>query len=291
MRIDAHHHLWDLNAVSYPWIMDPTPRFFGDHAPIRRDYLLDEFSKDAGAQGIGASVHIQVGAADPMAEAKWVDQVARDNPDWPMKQVVFCDLTQPELDTPLIMYSAMASVAGVRQIVGRSPEEDAATGTNDLLDNPNFIDGLKRAADMGLRFDLQLIPELMPRMAEILAQVQDLPVALCHAGSPYDRTPAGMEKWAKLLTHLSDLPNVTCKLSGLGMFDHDWTTEKFAPMVKTVLDQFGAQRVMFGSNFPVDSISSDYATLVQAYETLVDAKQDVFYRTAATFYGFDDITA
>lgn len=284
--IDAHHHLWDLQAVHYPWLMDPAPRFFGDPAPIRRNYLLPEFRADVEAAGGHASVHIQVGAADPMAEAGWVQSVADAAPDWPMKQVVFCDLTQPDLDATLDAFAALPSVVGARQIVGRSPVEDAATGTNDLLQNPAFADGLARLAARGWSFDLQLIPELMPAMARILRDLPDLPVALCHCGSPHDRSPAGLARWADLLHSLSALPSVTCKLSGLGMFDHGWTADRFAPIVGTVLDQFGPDRLMFGSNFPVCSLTSDYAKLIATLRDLVPAADHdaVFDATARAFY-------
>ena len=286
MKVDAHHHLWDLQAVHYPWLMEDAVRFFGDPKPIARDYLLAEFSSDARQHGIEASVHIQVGAADGKAEADWVDMVAARSTNWDMVQVVFCDLTAPDVVAQLDAFAAMDSVVGVRQIVGRAPEEDAKTGTNDLLDNPEFVKGLHAAAARGLSFDLQLIPELMPRMAEVLAQVPDLKVALCHAGSPHDRSTDGLGKWAENLRHLSALPNVWCKLSGLGMFDHDWTAQKIKPIVQQVLAQFGADRVMYGSNFPVDSLSSDYHTLIKAYEELIPAgDQDaVFGGTATAFY-------
>ncbi len=286
MKVDAHHHLWDLDAVQYPWLMEDAVRFFGDPKPIARNYLLAEYATDARTQGFEASVHIQVGAADGMAEAKWVDMVAERSTNWPMVQVVFCDLTAPDVIVQLDRFAAMDSVVGVRQIVGRAPEEDAKTGTNDLLDNPDFVKGLHAAAARGLSFDLQLIPELMPRMAEVLVQVPDLKVALCHAGSPHDRSTDGLGKWAENLRHLSALPNVWCKLSGLGMFDHNWTPTKIKPIVQQVLAQFGADRVMFGSNFPVDSLSSDYQTLVSAYRELIPAgDQDaVFGGTASAFY-------
>ena len=100
--IDAHHHLWDLQAVNYPWLMaSGVKRFFGDPTPIKRDYLISEFRSDASVQSIGASVHIQVGAEDAMAEARWVQSIADANPDWPMAQVVFCDLTASELTEQL----------------------------------------------------------------------------------------------------------------------------------------------------------------------------------------------
>lgn len=287
MRIDAHHHLWDLQAVDYPWLMARgVPRFFGDPTPIQRDYLLDEFRRDAA--GFDASVHIQVGAADGMAEAGWVQSVADANPDWPMAQVVFCDLTAPDFAVQLDAYQALSTVCGVRQIVGRAPEEDVVTGTNALLQNPAFAAGLREAGRRGLSFDLQLIPALYADMARVLDAAPDVAVALCHAGSPHDRTPAGLDAWAQALTVLSDRPQVTCKLSGLGMFDHGWTTDSIRPIVETCLDQFGPDRVMFGSNFPVDSLSSDYATLLAAYESLIPAqmKAAVFGGTAARFYGF-----
>ncbi len=286
MRIDAHHHLWDLQAVDYPWLMAKgVPRFFGDPTPIQRDYLLDEFRRDA--MGFDGSVHIQVGAADAMAEAQWVQGVADAHPDWPMAQVVFCDLTADDLAAQLEAFQALTTVRGVRQIVGRAPEEDAVTGTNTLLSNPRFAAGLQLAGRHGLSFDLQLIPELYEAMARVLDRAADTPVALCHAGSPHDRSAKGLRDWAKALLVLSDRPQVVCKLSGLGMFDHGWSTESIRPIVETCLDQFGADRVMFGSNFPVDSLSSDYASLMAAYETLIPqaAKPAVFGGTAAAFYG------
>lgn len=286
--IDAHHHLWDLRAVHYPWLMARgVTRFFGDPAPIQRDYLLSEFRAEAGAEGITASVHIQVGAEDGMAEAQWVQSVAEGAPDWPLAQVVFCDLTAPDLAQRLDEFQRLSTVRGVRQIIGRAPGEDAASGTNALLDDPAFLRGLREAGQRGLSFDLQLIPELMEKTAHVLAQAPQTRIALCHAGSPHDRSAQGLADWAGKLRALSALPQVTCKLSGLGMFEHDWTAESLAPIVAEVLGQFGAERVMFGSNFPVDKLTSDYARLAEAYRSLVPAtaQPSVFRDTAAAFYG------
>ncbi|MGR3838441.1 MAG: amidohydrolase family protein [Cognatishimia sp.] len=286
--IDAHHHLWDLDAVSYPWLMAKgVERFFGDPSPIQRNYLIDEFRAEAGGQGFAASVHIQVGAESGWEEAKWVQSVADWAPDWPMAQVVFCDLTSKDLTDQLDAFQTLSTVRGVRQIVGRAPGEDAQTGTNALLDDPAFLAGLREAGRRGLSFDLQLIPELMEKTANILAQAPETQVALCHAGSPHDRSPLGLANWAEALKSLSGLDNVTCKLSGLGMFDHDWQAESFRAIVETVLGQFGADRVMFGSNFPVDKLYSDYPTLIAAYRALIplEMHEQVFDNTARAFYG------
>ena len=287
MKIDAHHHLWDLEAVHYPWLMAKGEvRFFGDPAPIQRNYLLDEFRRDASQRGISGSVHIQVGAADGLAEAGWVQSVADAHPEWPLVQVVHCDLTADKLDAQLDEFAALSTVRGVRQIVGRAPGEDARTGTNALLEDPAFVAGLQKAAARGFTFDLQLLPELMAGAARVFAAVPEISVALCHAGSPYDRSADGLRAWAQALGQLSALPQVSCKLSGLGMFEHDWTVDTIRPIVETCLEQFGPQRCMFGSNFPVDSLSSSYSALFEAYEDLVPDhdQSDIFGDTARRFY-------
>ncbi len=290
MRIDAHHHLWNLSAVHYPWLMAKgVRRFFGDPRQIQRNYLLEEFRADA--RGFGASVHIQVGAEDAFAEASWVQEVADAHPDWPMAQVVFADLTSERLGEELDRMQELPTVRGVRQIVGRAPEEDRSTGTYALLDDPRFVEGLREVGRRGLSFDLQLIPELCRAMADVLSEFPGTRVALCHAGSPHDRTPEGLTAWTRELGQLSGLPQVSVKLSGLGMFEHDWTKESVRPIVEACLDQFGAARCMFGSNFPVDSLYSDYRTIVEAYESLVtdEAKLAVFGDTAAAFYGLGKV--
>lgn len=285
--IDAHHHLWDLSAVHYPWLAAKgATRFFGDPTPIQRNYLLSEFRKDAAPHGISGSVHIQVGAQDALAEAIWVQGVSDAAADWPMAQVVFCDLTAPDLARQLDQFQALSTVRGVRQIVGRAPGEDARTGTNALLDDPAFLAGLREVGARGLSFDLQLIPELMEKTAQVLAKAEETPVALCHAGSPHDRSPDGLRSWSGQLRALADLPQVVCKLSGLGMFQHNWHEADFRPIIETCLDQFGASRCMFGSNFPVDSLYSDYSTLFAAHRNLVPEpdRGDVFGATARRFY-------
>ena len=285
--IDAHHHLWDLNAVDYPWLMEKgKKRFFGDPTPIQRNYLIGEHVKLAAAHGFKASVHIQVGAADGLEEAKWVNKIVSENQSWPMAQVAFCDLSSDRREIQLDELQKLSSVVGVRQIVGRSPAEDANSKTNELLTSDNFMQGLQSISDRGLSFDLQIIPELSETCAAVFSQFPNLQVILCHAGSPYNRTEEGITSWSSDLNHLSKLSNISCKLSGLGMFDHNWTQATVAPIVTTVMEQFGPARVMFGSNFPVDSLSSSFKELFERLTSILDEKyfKDVFFKTAQRIY-------
>lgn len=296
MRIDAHHHLWDLSAVSYPWLeARGARRFFGDPTPIQQNYLVDEFRRDAEAVGVSASVHVQAGTPNGLPEARWVQSV-HDGPGdgwFPAAQVAGCNLTATDLEVRLDALAELSTVRGIRQIVGRSPEEDLLTGTGSLLDDPAFEHGLRAVAARGWSFDLQLLPEQMTDAARLFEHVPELRVALCHAGSPHDRTPAGLRYWREQLSTLSANPTLVCKLSGLGMFEPGWTTESIAPIVDTVLEQFGTERCMIGSNFPVDSLTSGYADIWQAYEKLLGKldpheQSRVFQETCRQFYSIPE---
>ena len=189
MRIDAHHHLWDLEKVNYPWLMAKGERrFFGDPSRIQRNYLWSEFPNDAMSHGFQGSVHIQVGANDPLEEAKWVDTINRQTKCWPIAQVAFADLTDKNLEQYLDELLKLKTVKGIRQIIGRAPEEDSLSNINKLLTNPKFLKGLNIICERKLTFDLQLIPELMELISPILKKVPNLDIVLCHAGSPYNRT-------------------------------------------------------------------------------------------------------
>ena len=92
MFVDAHHHLWDLSKVDYPWLMERgATRFFGDPTPIQRNYLLDEHISQLEQYKFNTSIHVQVGALDAWQESKWVDQIAANSEKWNLVQVAFCD--------------------------------------------------------------------------------------------------------------------------------------------------------------------------------------------------------
>ena len=292
--VDAHHHLWDLDACHYPWLMARgVRRFFGDPTPIQKNYLVSDLRDDANDYILDASVHIQVGVAegDELDETAWLENTA-DVDGLPSAIVAYCDLASPEAARVLESQLGYARVRGVRQIVGRSAEEDAASGTNALLDDPEWRYNLEMLGELGLSFDLQLTPQQVPRVAEILSGLPDLDVALCHCGSPWDQTPGGLAAWRNGLALLAALPSVYCKISGLGMFDHDWTTDSIRPIVESCVETFGARRCMFGSNFPVDKLHASYRKIWTAYEEIVSSldgneQASLFGETARLFYRID----
>jgi predicted TIM-barrel fold metal-dependent hydrolase len=231
---------------------------------------------------------VQVGAAagSELAETRWLDEQSG-RTGFPSAIVAFADLASPDIEAALAAQVAASSrLRGVRQIVSRHSAEDRPGEGAALLARPEFQSGLRQLARLGLSFDLQLTPPLLEQAAEQFGSVDELPVALCHAGSPWDQSPEGLRAWRKGLAAFAALPRSVAKLSGFGMFDPDWTQATLAPLVEGVLEAFGPTRTMWGSNFPVDKLYGGYAELLATVASLVpaSAREDVFNRTARRFY-------
>ena len=289
--VDAHHHLWDLSHCHYPWLMERgVVRFFGDPAPIQRDYLVEDLRSDFGDLPIEKSVHIQVGVAleDSLKETRWLQSCA-DTSGLPNAIVAFADLTAPDFAEILDQHAQSSAFRGVRQIVGRSAEEDAKTGTNTLLGDPAFATGLQELARRDLSFDLQLTPPLMREAAKVFGAVEGLKVALCHAGSPSDFSEEGLAHWREGLVALADDPGALCKLSGFGKINHAWDVDHVRPLILTAIELFGPERIAFGSNFPVDKLYARYSRTMRAYLEVVQDFSEaeiaaMFADTAERFY-------
>ncbi|MEM0984946.1 MAG: amidohydrolase family protein [Pseudomonadota bacterium] len=274
--VDAHHHLWDLSHCHYPWLMEKgVRRFFGDPTPIQKDYVARDFLSDIGDLEVTKTVHIQVGVApeDAVKETAWLQSTAEAF-GLPHAIVAFADLTAADLEAQLDAHAQHDRLRGIRQIVGRSAEEDRRTGTQGLLSNEAFLTGLRALAARGLSFDLQLTPPLMQATADLLEQVPDLKVALCHAGSPSDFSEDGLAEWRSGLERLSRLPNLICKLSGFGMFQPDWTINTIRPLALEAIEIFGRQRIAIGSNFPVDKLCSSYRDIMGALMSIIEEFPD-----------------
>ena len=284
--IDAHHHLWDLQACHYPWLMARGERrFFGDPTPIQKDYLVSDFLGESTRYRPRASVHIQVGAENALLETAWLHEQGS----FPQSVVAFCDLAAADAEQQIEAQLQFPRVRGVRQIVGRHEEEDRKHGSDSLLGNANWLRGLQQLASRGLSFDLQMIPPQANAVYRILKQVPELPVALCHCGSPWDQSLAGLENWRRGLKQLAALPNIYCKVSGLGMFNPDWAEDDLRGPILDVIDIFGPRRIMFGSNFPVDKLYRSYQAYWDSYVAITrgfsdSEKQALFLDTAARFY-------
>jgi predicted TIM-barrel fold metal-dependent hydrolase len=201
--------------------------------------------------------------------------------------VAYADLTSDSLERTLDHHQqASGRIRGIRQIISRRADEDVRTGSPALLNDPAFLRGLRVLARRGLSFDLQLTPPLLRRACAVLEEVAELPVALCHAGSPWDQSAAGIDAWAQGLARFAQLPHSVCKLSGWGMFDPAWTGTSLAPFFDHAIAAFGTTRLLWGSNYPVDKLYRGYREICRTSLSLIpdQDRAATFNQNARRFY-------
>lgn len=273
--VDAHHHLWDLDAgPRYPWLQGaPVDTHFGDYQPIRKSYLPRDFSADAAGQAVIKTVHCEAGwdPHDPVAETRWVQQVA-DRCGFPNAIVAHVELQDERIRCMLEQHRCSPNLRGVRQLIltGRQLRRRELP-EHLLLEDPRWLRGYRLLEEFGLSFDLQAPPQLMEIAARIARANPGIIMVVTHCGLPLDRTEAGVEHWKRGMRLLATCPNVAVKISGLPMTDWHWTTESLYPFVMWTVDAFGPARCMIGSNFPVDRLFSSYARLMGAYREILSS--------------------
>ena len=158
--IDAHHHLWDLDAVHYPWLAAKgEKRFFGQPDPIRKNYLLGDFAADH-QQQISHSVHIQVGALNSLEETELIHRLSQstqnDDRCFPNAAIVAIDMRQASIEQQLAPHLTYAITRGVRDIIGKSPEENKSLA---IFKPDVWLNNWQYVASKSLSFDLQLTAE------------------------------------------------------------------------------------------------------------------------------------
>ncbi|MEI5103065.1 amidohydrolase family protein [Streptomyces sp. PmtG] len=279
--VDAHHHVWDLAARDQDWITGPAL------APLRRTFSLDDLAPHARAAGVGATVLVQTvteAAETPefLALAAASDLVAG--------VVGWTDLTRPDVADAL---AALAAGPGGKHLVGIRHQVQSEPDPAWLL-RADVRRGLAAVADAGLVYDLVVRPHQLPVCAEAAARLPHLTFVLDHLGKP-PVASGGLEPWASSVRVLAALPNTVCKLSGL-VTEADWgswTVAGLRPYARTVLDAFGPERLMFGSDWPVCSLAASYGDVVDAAMVLTADLTDterahVFAGTARRVYGLPE---
>src|SRR5512132_611108 len=260
---DAHHHIW--RQADLAWLQGPPqPRIFGEYAAICRDYPIEEYVAEARAAGVLRSVYVQTNwpAGREEEEVAWVQSVA-DRHGFPHAIVGYADLAAPAVGATLDRMSKHPRLRGIRQQLHwhETPLYRFAARP-DLMDDPAWRRGLGEVARRGLLFELQVFAGQMADSTRLARDFPDLTLVLMHAGMLEDRSPAGWARWRDGMRALAACPNVVVKLSGLGTFVHRCAVDLWRPVIEETVAMFGADRCMFGSNFPVEKLWTSYADLV-----------------------------
>jgi predicted TIM-barrel fold metal-dependent hydrolase len=288
--IDAHHHIWRKSDL--PWLQGPMlPRIFGPYEAIRRDYPIEEFRADVAASGVTGSVYVQANWPKEQAieEVAWVQSVA-DQHGWPHAIVGYVDLLADDAGSILKRQSAFARMRGVRMQLHwhENPLYRFATGP-DVAADPRLRRNIRRLAEYGYCFDLQVFTGQMGGAAQLAADNRDVTFILQHAGMLEDLSDEGVAAWRDAMRRLADEHNVVVKLSGLGTFIHRNDPAHIALIVAETIALFGPERCLFGSNFPIEKLWTSYGDLLAAYRAAVaglpeQAQQLVLNGNAARIY-------
>ncbi len=275
IRVDAHHHLWDLAVRDQPWT--------AGLAPLRRSFSLDDLRPQLAAANIDRTVVVQtITVAEETPELL----ALADREPVIAGVVGWVDLTAPDVGQRLETLQAMpggGKLVGIRHQV----QEEADPR---WLTRPEVLAGLRTVAAHHLVYDLLIVPDQFPAAIDVVAELPELDFVLDHAGKPAIAAH-GYDRWYDQLAELALLPNVAVKLSGLiTEADHaDWTAEDIAPYGRAVIGEFGPDRVMYGSDWPVCTLAGDYLRVIGLVDELIsdlpqDQREMIMGRTAARWY-------
>ena len=276
MRIDAHQHFWRYTPDEYAWIGEGM-------SVLRRDFLPRDLRPELDALGLDACVAVQ--ARQDEDETRWLLSLADEHP-WIAGVVGWCDLRADDIERKLEELASHPRLVGVRHVVQDEPDER-------FLLRDDFCRGIALLAAKGLVYDVLVFPRQLPAAIEFARRFSELPLVLDHLAKP-DARAGTLAPWAEDLRALAAHENVCVKLSGL-VTEADWkawTPAGLTPYLDMALEAFGPERVMFGSDWPVCLLASDYArwhaVLMEWSHALSDGERDaLFGGNAARIYGLE----
>jgi predicted TIM-barrel fold metal-dependent hydrolase len=271
--VDAHQHFWDLQRNHYPWLSDAPPANFryGDTAPLRRNYLPQDYRADCAAHRVVASVHMEAewDPRDPVGETRWLAELRRTT-GWPTAAVGQAWFDREDIAQVLAGHAEYDFVRGVRQKpkTAASPAAVVA-GAPGTMSDPRWRDGYALLERHGLSYDLQAPWWHMGEAAALARDFPRTPIVINHTALPADRSAEALAGWRSALETIATQPNVSLKISGLGIRRERWSAGRNAAIVRDAIRIFGADRCMFASNFPVDGLVGSFDTIFTGFKAIV----------------------
>ena len=251
---------------------------------------MSEYLDDIAGAGVVKSVYVQANWPPEKAEEEvaWVESVAGET-GWPHAIVGYADLTAEDARTMIERLARYPLLRGIRmQLHWHDNPQYRFARRPDLAADPTFRKNFAAVADHGLSFDLQVFHPQMAAAARLAEEFPETTFILQHAGMLEDLSAKGRAAWRKGMAELAERPNVVAKLSGLGTFIHRNDADHIAWIVDETVALFGTRRCLFGSNFPIEKLWTDYASLAAAYRAAAvrhpGAEQAMLHDVAARVY-------
>lgn len=273
--IDAHQHFWDRRRTDFD-------HSWQDEFPaLKRNFLPEDLAPLLQEAGVEKSVLVQT--QHDLEENRWALELAEQH-DFLAGVVGWIDLASRDCESQLLEFQHHPKFVGIRHLTQSEPD--------DFLLRTDVLQGLKILEQYDVPFDLLLLPRHLKHVPEIAEQVPNLRMVINHLAKP-DIKNHRLDNWLEYFKAASKCPNVYCKLSGM-ITEADWqqwTVGDLNPYVHVALEQFGADRCMFGSDWPVCLLAGSYDRVLDTLQKAVGPKLSemqigkVFSDTAKSFYG------
>ena len=275
MIIDSHQHFWKYHPVKDAWITN-------DMKIIQQDFLPEHLAPIFQTLNIEGCVAVQADQSEE--ETEFLLGLAKTN-DFIKGVVGWVDLSSPNVSSRLEHYTQNPYFKGVRHILQAEKE--------DFLLDPKFQFGISQLSTLNLTYDILVYPTHLKNTATLVSKFPENKFVLDHLAKPYIKS-GEIEQWKKDIQRIAQNPNVYCKLSGY-VTEADlanWKYEDFVPYFDVIFKAFGAYRVLFGSDWPVCLLATEYEevlNIVNRYinELNLDEKQAILGGNASRFYNLN----
>ncbi|REA63249.1 amidohydrolase [Dyadobacter luteus] len=272
MTIDSHQHFWIFDPIRDSWI---TPEM----ETIRRDFLPADLKPVLDKNKVDGCVAVQADQSD--AETEFLLHLAEAN-DFIKGVVGWIDFRSEDIYDKLEVYSQFELLKGFRHVVQAEPEG--------FLEQQTFINGVEQLAAFDFTYDILVYPHQLKEAFSFASKLPNVRFVLDHIAKPFIKK-GEIEPWNKELKELAQLPNVSCKVSGMITEAnwYNWKKSDFVPYLDVVFEAFGSKRIMFGSDWPVCLVAGDYekmkAVLTDYFSGFnASEKEDVMGGNAVRFY-------
>jgi predicted TIM-barrel fold metal-dependent hydrolase len=253
--VDTHQHLWDLDLFRYAWLQQLPG--------LNRSFRMNDYLAVTNGLAIEKSVHLEADVDEPfmLDETMHLLRLA-DCADNPLEGVVACGRPESkEFKTYVEKIAGHPKLRGIRRVLHTRPD--------DLGQSETFIENVCSLSGYGLSFDICVLARQLPIAIRLVSQCPDVTFILDHCGVPQVRDKI-LDPWRSLIREIAKFPNVFCKISGLIAYadPNNWTAEDLRPYVHHAIECFGWDRVMFGSDWPVCTLSASYRQWVDVLLSL-----------------------
>jgi predicted TIM-barrel fold metal-dependent hydrolase len=261
MIIDTHLHVVDRSALDYPWLSGVEP--------LNRDWLYEEYERDARRAGIASTLHMEVDVDRPRIEdeTRYVETLSHRPNSLIVGAIASCRPEEDGFAAYLERQQDNSLIKGFRRVLHVMPDE--------LSEQPLFRENLKLVGGSGLTFDLCVLPHQMDKAIALADLAPDVTFILDHCGVP-DIAANARQPWDDSIAEIAKRPNVIAKISGVVAYAdaNKWVAETLRPWVEHTIGCFGWDRVVWGSDWPVCTLGGGLMAWVAATHALLNGASE-----------------